>query len=63
MKANALEMVKNNVRELCRLGKKVVFRCVIIPGFNDNAEHIARVVACLLYTSAKTKLSVSLSQA
>ena len=45
MKANALEVVKNNVRELCRLGKKVVFRCVIIPGFNDNAEHIARVVA------------------
>ncbi|HBU12720.1 MAG TPA: glycyl-radical enzyme activating protein [Clostridiales bacterium] len=38
----ALEVVKNNIRALRARDKTVIFRCVIVPGFNDDAAHIKR---------------------
>ncbi len=36
-------MSASNIRALARLGKKLVLRCTIIPGVNDNEEHFKAI--------------------
>lgn len=38
-----LETVRENLRRLCRAGKKVVLRCPIIPGINDHEAHFENI--------------------
>lgn len=35
--------VMENLRRVCRAGKKVVLRCPIIPGINDTRKHFERI--------------------
>lgn len=52
-RSTALELVKNNVRELRKRGKRVIFRCVIVPGFNDTADHMELVIRFAMETGVQ----------
>lgn len=38
-------LVEENIRRLHRDGRKVILRCPIIPGYNDNEEHFRKIAA------------------
>lgn len=40
----SFDALKGNIKKLTEKGKRVIFRCPIIPGYNDNDEHIANIV-------------------
>ena len=37
------EKILENLKELDEIGKKIILRCPIIPGYNDRAEHFAGI--------------------
>lgn len=37
------ELILENLKELDKIGKKIILRCPIIPGYNDTVEHFAGI--------------------
>jgi len=37
-------LYRGNVKQLVKMGKQIILRCPILPGFNDDMVHIAQVV-------------------
>lgn len=52
-RSTALDAVKDNVRQLRDRNKNVVFRCVIVPGFNYTTDHMNLVVKFAKETGVK----------
>jgi pyruvate formate lyase activating enzyme len=53
LKQSSLEIVKSNIIELRRRDKNVIFRCVVVPGFNDSIDHINLVMNFALETGVR----------